>query len=214
MTINFYNITKRLNSTAAVPATPAATLDCYLKNDCSFLTPYLRVNSSTKPSYNYFKLEDRYYWVTEVTSIANELWEIRGSVDPLTTFRNHIFNTQAFVLYDSTPNTQLPDNRLGVETDCTAYTSTEDMPWSFSSGAGTYLIATTGNGAEMDLINLIDHPGERVGTGVYTIPQNQLNKLGFDISDWVTNFNTIWTNFNTFTTINAALVDYFCFSIS
>lgn len=198
MTIDFYNITKRLNSTAAVPATPADTLDCYLKNDCSFLNPYLRVNSSTKPSYNYFKLEDRYYWVTEVTSIANELWEIRGSVDPLTTFRNHIFNTSAFVLYDSTPNTQLPDNRLGVETDCTAYTSSTNMPWYFTTGdgSGTYIIATTGNTDKMDLTTLTSTSDDRVGTGVYTIPQNQLKKLGFDISDWVTAFNTIWQQFN------------------
>lgn len=179
--------------------TPAAVLDCYLKNDCSFLNPYLRVNSSTKPSYNYFKLEDRYYWVTEVTSIANELWEIRGSVDPLTTFRGHIFNTSAFVLYDSTPNTQLPDERLGVETDCEAFTATANMPWAFSTGtgAGTYLIATTGNTDKMDLITLRDLPDDRVGTGVYTIPQNQLKKLGFDLSDWVTGFNTIYSNFNT-----------------
>lgn len=198
MNVYFYNITKRLNSTAAAPA-PAATLDCYLKNDCSFLNPYLRLNSSTKPAYNYFKLDDRYYWVTEVTSIANELWEIRGAVDPLSTFRGHIFNTSAFVLYDSTPNTQLPDERLGVETDCEAFTATANMPWAFSTGtgAGTYLIATTGNTDKMDLITLQDLPDDRVGTGVYTIPQNQLKKLGFDLSDWVTGFNTIYSNFNT-----------------
>lgn len=119
-------------------------------------------------------------------------------VDPLTSFRGHVFNTQAFVLYDSTPNTQLPDNRLGVETDCTAYTSTANMPWAFTTGtgAGTYLIATTGNTDKMDLISLTDVPDDRVGTGVYTIPQNQLKKLGFDLADWVTGFNTIYTAYN------------------
>ena len=195
MNIYFYNITKRLNSTAAVPATPAATLDCYLKNDCSFLTPYLRVNSSTKPSYNYFKLEDRYYWVTEVTSIANELWEIRGSVDPLTTFRNHIFNTSAFVLYDSTPNTQLPDNRLGIETDCDTYTSTASMPWYYTTGTqGTYFIATVG---EKDSFKLaIDNTDDLVitgsfvesyrnPTGVYAIPYSSLEEIGFDVDDFL-----------------------------
>ena len=158
--------------------------------------PRLKLNFPTKPEFNYFYFENRYYRVTDVISVANDLWEIVGAVDPLTTFRKHVFNTHAFVLYDSTPNTQLPDDRLGIETDCTAYTAVQNMPWSFSSGVGTYLIATTGNGSEMDLINLTDKPGERVGTGVYTIPQNQIKKLGFDLSDWVTGFNNIWTVFN------------------
>lgn len=144
------------------------------------------------------QFEGRYYWITDIISIANDLWQITGKVDVLTTYRSHIFNTQAFVLYDSTPNTQLPDNRLGIETDCTAYTSTANMPWYFSTGdgSGTYIIATTGNTDRMDLITLQDIPDDRVGTGVYTIPQNQLKKLGFDLSDWVTGFTTIWNAFN------------------
>jgi hypothetical protein len=194
MDVYFYNITKRLNSTAAAP-TPAATLDCYLKNDCSFLNPYLRLNSSTKPTYNYFKLDDRYYWVTEVTSIANELWEIRGSVDPLTTFRGHIFNTSAFVLYDSTPNTQLPDSRLAIETDCDTHTSTADMPWYYTTGTqGTYFIATVGEKDNIKLeINSVDdlvidgtlQQDFRSPTGVYTIPYSSLEEIGFDIDDFL-----------------------------
>ena len=197
MNVYLYNNTKRLNSTKAAP-TAVDTLSCTLKDNCSFIEPVLRIKAATIPTFNYFKFENRYYWLTNLVSLANELWEIHGVVDPLTSFRGHVFNTQAFVLYDSTPNTQLPDNRLGVETDCIAYTATANMPWSFTtgSGAGTYLIATTGNTDKMDLISLTDVPDDRVGTGVYTIPQNQLKKLGFDLADWVTGFNTIYTAYN------------------
>ena len=196
MIVRFFNNTKRLNSTKSAPV-QYTEMECFLKENTSFIMPRLKLSLPYKPEFNYFYFENRYYRVTDIVSIANELWEVSGTIDPLTTFRKHIFNTQAFVLYDSTPNTQLPDSRLGVETDCNAFTSVQDMPWSFSSGLGTYLIATTGNSDEMDLITLSEHPGERVGTGVYTIPQNQLKKLGFDLSDWVTNFNTIYSRYNT-----------------
>ena len=194
--IYFYNITKRLNSTAR-PSGTGAKYECVLKDNTSILAPVLKLNLSAKPTYNYFKMDDRYYWITDIISLANNLWQISGQVDVLATYRGHISATSAFVLYDSTANTQLPDSRLAIETDCEAHTATQSMPWSFSSGNGTYLIATTGNTDEMDLINLTSHSGNRVGTGVYTIPQSQLKKLGFDITDWVAGFNTIYQAFNT-----------------
>lgn len=196
LSVYLYNNTKRLKSTKAAPL-PNRVLDCVLKDNTSVINPIIRIKDSSKPSENYFKLLDRYYWVTNVTSLTADLWEITGEVDPLTTFRSDILGTPAFVLYDSTPNTQLPDPRLAIETDCDVYTATASMPWSFSSGVGTYLIATTGNNDEMDLTTFTTKPGDRVGTGVYTIPRGQIKNLGFDISDWVTVFQQIWTDFST-----------------
>ena len=195
LSVYLYNNTKRLKSTKEAPLY-SRVLDCVLKDNTSLLNPVIRVKDSTKPAENYFKILDRYYWVTNITSLTNDLWEITGEVDPLTTFRSSILGTPAFVLYDSTPNTQLPDPRLAIETDCSIYTATANMPWSFSSGAGTYLIATTGNNDEMDLTTFTTKPGDRVGTGVYTIPRGQIKNLGFDISDWVTVFQQIWTDFS------------------
>ena len=194
--VYFYNITKRLNSTAR-PTGTGTKIECAFKENTSLLNPVLTLQLSTKPDYNYFKIDDRYYWVTDIVSIAYGRWMISGRIDALATLKGHISATSAFVLYDSTANTQLPDGRLAIKTDCEAFTATEDMPWNFRSGNGTYIIATTGNTDKMDLINLTDLPDNRVGTGVYTIPQDQLKKLGFDLSDWVTGFNTIYNNFNT-----------------
>lgn len=195
LSVYLYNNTKRLKSTKEAP-TYNRVLDCVLKDNTSLLNPIIRIKDTTKPDENYFKILDRYYWVTNVTSLTNDLWEITGEVDPLTTFRSSILGTPAFVLYDSTPNTQLPDPRLAIQTDCDVYTATVNMPWSFSSGLGTYLIATTGNTDELDLINLVTRSNDRIGTGVYTIPQNQLRKLGFDIEDWRDVFQTLWTTFS------------------
>lgn len=195
MNVYLYNNTKRLNSTKAAP-TAVDTLSCTLKDNCSFIEPVLRIKAATIPTFNYFKFENRYYWLTNLVSLANELWEIHGVVDPLTSFRGHVFNTQAFVLYDSTPNTQLPDTRLGIETDCDTYTSTADMPWYYTTGTqGTYFIATVGeaNIFSMDFtLNSGTHvtpelsTDTRCGTGVYAIPYDQIKHIGFDAADFVT----------------------------
>lgn len=201
MDVYLYNNTKRLNSTKAAPST-YTTLDCTLKDNCSFLSPILKVRSQTKPDANYMSFEGRYYWITDIISLANNLWEIHGAVDVLTTYRGHIFNTNAFVLYDSTPNTQLPDTRLGIETDCDTYTATANMPWYYTTGdkSGTYLIATTGEedtiSLGIDTNNPLEFTGTlqqeyRNGTGVYAIPASSIKKIGFDFSDFLIQFLAI-----------------------
>ena len=194
--IYFYNFTKRLNSTA-IPTGTGEHFECSFKENTSILTPSLKLRLSSKPDYNYFKFYNRFYWITDIISLNNDLWQITGRVDVLGTYKLHIQQTSAFVLYDSTANTQLPDTRLAIKTDCEVHTASQDMPWNFRSGLGTYLIATTGNTDELDLINLVTHQDDRIGTGVYTIPQNQLRKLGFDIEDWRDVFQTLWNTFST-----------------
>lgn len=201
MNVYLYKNTKRLNSTKAAPTTAAAELTCVLKESTSFLNPVLKIKATSLPDANYMKFENRYYWITDIISLANNLWEIHGTCDVLTTYRGHILNTSAFVLYDSTPNTQLPDTRLGIETDCDTYTATASMPWYYTTGTdGTYLIATTG---EEDTISLGVDPNNpfsftgtlqqeyRNGTGVYAIPFSSIKEIGFDFGDFLSQFLAI-----------------------
>ena len=199
MTVYFYTIGKRRNSTALPPATPTPdSYDCALKDSCSLINPSLILKYSGKPTWNYFKFEDRYYWITDIVSLKNDLWMISGTVDALASFRSHIKATSAFVLYDSTTNTQIPDSRLAIKTDCDAYTASASMPWSFDSGTGTYLICTTGTTDEVDYYNGNINTNAYAGTGVYIIPKNQIEKLGYDGSDilsaWVSSYSTALTN--------------------
>ena len=182
MNVYLYNNTKRLNSTA-LPPTAVDTLECALKESTSFLSPVLIIYATSKPTANYMKFENRYYWITDIISLNNNRWEIHGAVDTLTTYRSHILQTTAFVLFDSTPNTQIPDPRLATKTDCDTYTSTASMPWSFSSGEGTYLVATTGSPDEFDFNTGTVRADYKDGSGVYTIPKSKITQLGFDISD-------------------------------
>lgn len=196
MNVYFYNNTKRHNSTALPPA-HSEVRDCKFKQPTSLLEPVLIVAFNTKPYYNYFSIDNRYYWITDITSLKEDLWQISGKVDVLATYRRHIQNTRAFVLYDSTANTQLPDNRLAIQTDCNAYTSSANMPWDFDSGTGTYLICTTGNCDDVDLYTATVTQNALEGTGVYILPKNQIDNLGFDGADIATAIVSSLNNWNT-----------------
>ena len=208
MDVYLYNNTKRLNSTAAAPGT-FTTLDCVLKQGTSFINPVLIVNYSGVPSFNYMKFEGRYYWITDIVSIKNDLWEIYGRVDVLGTYKGHIQATSAFVLYDSTANTQLPDTRLAVQTDCEAFTSTASMPWSFSSGTGTYCIAVTGIKDSFSWNDgaISSSQNTRAGTGVYTIPFSSLEQIGFDVADLTSDISTFYSDYVTDSATHLALMN-------
>lgn len=180
------------------PMANITIVDAVLKDNCSLLSPIVRLKFDSKPSFNYMSFEYRYYWITDIISVTNDIWELHGQVDVLTTYRNHIFNTDAFVLFDSTPNTQLPDNRLAIKTDCEAFTSTAAMPWNFAGstgyGGGTYLIAVTGIKDSFSWNDgaIYSNHDTRAGTGVYTIPFSSLDQIGFDVSDITSDIDSFY----------------------
>lgn len=199
--IYFYNITKRLNSTAR-PTGQGTKYECLFKENTSILNPVLTLRLSTKPDYNYFKIDNRYYWITDIVSLNNERWQISGRIDALATYKGHISATSAFVLYDSTANTQLPDVRLGIETDCLTYTATADMPWYFRTGEGTYLIATTGDTDEFNLnADPVNHPDQvfqsdvKLGSGLYIVPKTSIGEIGFDVQDFAFIIARAWYDY-------------------
>ena len=208
MNVNFYYNQKRYNSTAAAPQV-AFYGDCKFKNPTSLINPVLILHFAGRPAFNYFNIANRYYWVTDIIALNNELWEIHGAVDALGTFRLHIQNTSAFVLYDSTANTQIPDNRLAIKTDCDAHTATVAMPWDFDNGAGTYFVCTTGTKDNFDYYTGTTQTNVYEGTGVYIIPKSEIDNLGYDGSDIVTAlYNSFTTAKNEVTAAFAAAAHY------
>ena len=189
MDIYFYNNTKRLKSTAAAPTYTAKFENCTFKNPTSLLEPVIILNLSSKPTYNYFSIDNRYYWIRDITSLNNNLWQITGVIDALGTFRKHIQNTSAFVLYDSTANNEVPDSRLGIYTTPTVSTASVEMPWDFADGAGTYFVAIEGDG------DLVDQGMADGATGVYLTDMNSIQQIGldFDGTDVMDSLNTSMT---------------------
>lgn len=109
-----FTTTKRHNSTL-VP-TSGVDADLVLKQGQSLLKPTFLLEFSSKPTASMVEYEGRYYFVTDIRAIRTGLWELDCEVDVLSTYKTNILATSAFVLYDTTTNTEVIDKRLSVNT--------------------------------------------------------------------------------------------------
>lgn len=110
----FYTHAKKHNSTS-VPSGGSAH-DVELKGGADLIDPVFTMQFSGTPQYSMMNYEGRYYFITGIRSIRQDLWEISGHVDVLATYASNIRGTSAFVLYHTHNNTELSDRRLGVKT--------------------------------------------------------------------------------------------------
>ena len=162
-TIYAGNVSKRKNSTL-IPSLSAA-FDVLLKTPTSISTPTFTI-SAPSFDHNYLQWGNRYYFVTDVVSRNNNLWDVSAKCDVLATFKSEILATTAYVLYDSVANTELPDNRLPIKTTKTVQTATAACP--FVPDGGTYILSIT---------------GAHNSTGVYKVSESQLAALIDDLQD-------------------------------
>lgn len=71
----------------------ASLQGCVLKDDTSVENPVILVrNTGNISGYNYMYIPDfhRYYYIEEIVSVQNGLWELHGHVDVLQTYGNAI----------------------------------------------------------------------------------------------------------------------------
>lgn len=75
--------------------------NCRLKDSTSVIKPVIQIQSSDSgiPTYNYMYIEafSRYYFIDDIVSINNNLWEISGHVDVLETYKNDILGNSAIL---------------------------------------------------------------------------------------------------------------------
>ena len=96
MIIKLYNFTKRINSTLQ-PNSDGLSVSVNLKNDTSIYTPIFLLSIQDIETYNYLKWNDRYYYIDDIVSIANNLWEISLDCDVLYTYKDKIIENDAFI---------------------------------------------------------------------------------------------------------------------
>lgn len=101
----FYNITKKVNSTALPTGNAELELDIDLKANCSIVNPVLILYTGlgAYTNYCYIPALGRYYWVNDWTYAGN-VWEISCSVDVLATYREQIMNYSLYFTRCSTAN--------------------------------------------------------------------------------------------------------------
>ncbi|MBR2591883.1 MAG: hypothetical protein IKD62_02835 [Oscillospiraceae bacterium] len=115
VTVEFYQFAKKKNSTA-VPDSSGTEFECALKTPCSWYEPVFLLHDTGTPVWNYASWGTWYYFVTDIIAQAQDLFEVRCSLDPLATFRAQIFATPAFIMYDTAANTEISDQRLSTKT--------------------------------------------------------------------------------------------------
>lgn len=98
ISVGFTTESKRENSTRQ--RTMSTTQNCLFKNGCSMLYPtlLLELDTDTFPNYTGFKIENRYYNVTDIKSVRQNLFEISGEVDVLATYKTEIGSATEYVV--------------------------------------------------------------------------------------------------------------------
>ena len=123
-TATFYTFDKRHNSTAA-PTTGGTDITVNLKGGSDLLDPVLTLNMSAVPNnISMFLFSGRWYFVTGIKSVRENLWEISGHVDVLATYKPNILRMSPYVAYYTHNNTEISDKRLSTKTTKSAQIET------------------------------------------------------------------------------------------
>ena len=118
-----------------------------LRSETSIKTPIVTIaGNETIPFYNYAFIEEfnRYYYITDIRSIRNGVWEISFLCDVLMSFKSDILNAYAVI-----ENTQETDISKYISSDIwtnTVKDKTDIVNFSGSSllSSGEYILITAG----------------------------------------------------------------------
>lgn len=117
-----YTFSKRHNSTKQPTSGTAVTVN--LKGGCDLIAPIFLLEMSGTPTFNYMSFENRYYFITGIKSVRQNLWEISCEVDTLATWKSAVQSASPYVLYYTHTNTEIADRRLTPKTTQTTDSNT------------------------------------------------------------------------------------------
>ena len=144
----FYNLSKRKNSTKQ-PSGSGTSLSVELKSGTSLLSPTFLLSLSSRPAYDYIAFEGRYYFITDIVSVRNNLWEISASVDALATYKSTIGSSNALILYATGGRNDIIDNRIPIDDSVTIHSNSKAITgWNVSNITyGSIILSVTGVGS-------------------------------------------------------------------
>lgn len=170
MNITFYNFTKRLNSTKVVAST-GTQATVVLKETSSLTRPIIRLQSASRPTYNYAYIGDfgRYYYVHEWTW-RDGLWEVELEIDALASWKTAIGNFSTYVLRSShSSDLYVRDSIYPGKCKFSTSKSQTGNPWTIVGGAGCYVIGVIAPSSESSAVG--------GAATYYAITKSNLNNL-------------------------------------
>lgn len=135
-----YTFSKRHNSTKQPTSGTAVTVN--LKGGCDLIAPIFLLEWSGIPTFSCMQFSFRYYFVTGIKSVRDNLWEVSCEVDTLATWKTNIQAMSPYVLYYSHANTEIVDRRLSTKTTITIDSDTETF--NNLGGGQSYMITAVG----------------------------------------------------------------------
>ena len=177
--IYFGTVSKRVNST--LQPTLSQSYDCILKEETSIDMPtFIIQDSSFSIAYNYAKWDNNYYFITDIRSVCQDVWEVSCDLDALATFKSYITTSTQFVSYSSqSGGTWLPDTRIPLES----------KPTVSRSSAATSIFAVTG----YYILSVVSISGCQM----FAVTENTLENIINSITNWQTDFeNDVMDNLN------------------
>ena len=148
ITVSFTSSSKRLNSTQQLVM--STTHECNFKNGCSMLRPtlFLELNTSSFPTYTNFKIGGKYYHVTDIRSVRNNLFEVSGKIDVLATYKSQIgASTQYVTRSASNHNGRVVDNYYPALARNTHDASIITSPFTTDLDSGCFIVGIQGKGS-------------------------------------------------------------------
>lgn len=145
---NLYTFAKRKNSTL-LPSGSPSIIDVQLKSGTSLISPTFLLSYQGRPTFNYIGYEGRYYFVNDVTSVRNDLWEIACTEDFLASWKSDIGSTTALILYATGGRNDIVDSRIQIDSVVSTNTS-EHAVNGFTINqiaAGSVILSVTGIGS-------------------------------------------------------------------
>lgn len=190
-TAEFYTISKRNNSTLVPTAGSGVSYNIDLKESESLLRPVFRLQLAARPAYSMMLYEGRYYFIRDIISVREGLWELSCECDVLATYKAQIQAATAFILYDSAANTEIVDSRIPTKTT-PIYAENNVILNENASAAGSYLCCATGEDASHIfkipnvswLSNIIGDPD----TGLRHYLGNEFPEIDRWSADWFEGF--------------------------
>lgn len=139
---SFGIFSKRRNSTKQ-PVSLSDVRTVTLKEGCSQDRPTF-ILTGNNFNYNYCMWDSKYYFITDVVSLHNNLIEVNCVLDPLATYKAEILSSTQYVAYSSI-NTSiwLPDTRIPLLKNASVDKNVTTLNMLFTTG-GFYVLCVVG----------------------------------------------------------------------
>lgn len=117
--IIFYNMKSEKNKIGKTKE-ELFTLQGVLREETSIINPSITIETDIVPiaNYIYIPIFNRYYFITDITSIRNKLWKIECHVDVLDSYEAQIKSLNGIISrQENLYNLYLKDDKLQVKSD-------------------------------------------------------------------------------------------------